>query len=245
MDDLAGKALRRSIRLAGLPLAHAGRTAAGLGRRVGGRPAELVAEQVQARSAEQLFRTLGELKGGAMKLGQALSAMEALLPAELAGPYRAALVRLQEAAPPMPVSVLHGVLDEELGRDWRDRFRSFDDRPAAAASIGQVHRAVLRDGTPVAVKVQYPGAADALCADVRQLERLAPLARFGAPAVDFGRLFGELRERLTEELDYEREAAVQEAFADAFVGDEESQVWSKSTGASSLPIGSTAFRWPM
>jgi hypothetical protein len=201
-----------------LPAAHAGRAALGLGKRLGGRPAESVAAQVQARTAAQLFQTLGQLKGGAMKVGQALSAMEAALPAELAAPYRDALERLQEAAPPMPGDVVHQVLAEELGVGWRQRFRSFDDRPAAAASIGQVHRAVWNDGTTVAVKVQYPGAADALLADVRQLDRLVPLARLGAPSVDLPALFGHLRLRLADELDYEREAEAQRAFAAAFAG---------------------------
>jgi predicted unusual protein kinase regulating ubiquinone biosynthesis (AarF/ABC1/UbiB family) len=83
----------------------------GLGRRLGGRPAEAVAASVQQRTAEQLFATLGRLKGGAMKVGQALSAMEAALPDQLVGPYREALVRLQEAAPPMPAAMVHAQLD--------------------------------------------------------------------------------------------------------------------------------------
>lgn len=219
MTEVPRKALRRSLRLAGLPAAHAGRTALGLGKRLGGRPAELVAAEVQARTAAQLFRTLGELKGGAMKLGQALSAMEPLLPAELAGPYGDALTRLQEAAPPVPVAFLHRVLAEDLGSDWRDRFDTFEDLPASAASIGQVHRAAWHDGTQVAVKIQYPGAAEALTADLRQLDRVAPLARLGAPMIDARQLFGQLRERLLEELDYEREGAAQRAFAVAFTDD--------------------------
>ncbi len=84
---------------------------------------------------------LGELKGGAMKFGQAMCIFEAALPEELAGPYRATLTKLQDAAPPMPAATVHKVLAQELGPQWRRRFRSFDDVPAAAASIGQVHRA--------------------------------------------------------------------------------------------------------
>ena len=221
MDEIPSSSLRRSLRLAGLPAAHAGRAALGLGKRIGGRPAELAAAEVQARTAAQLFQTLGELKGGAMKLGQAMSAMESAMPAELAGPYREALERLQEAAPSMPTDVVHQVLAEELGADWRQRFSSFDDQPAAAASIGQVHRATLDDGTQVAVKVQYPGAADALLADVRHLDRLTPLARLGAPSVDLPALFAGLRERLSEELDYEREAETQRAFVAGFAGDDD------------------------
>ncbi len=191
----------------------------GLGKRIGGRPAELVAAELQARTAAQLFQTLGELKGGAMKFGQALSAMEAAMPAEIATPYVEALTRLQEAAPPMPTTTLRKVLAGELGSAWRSEFVDFDEHPTAAASIGQVHRATRRDGTVVAVKVQYPGAADALRADVRQLDRLLPLARLGAPGIDMRQLFRQLRERLFDELDYEREAIAQSAFAEGFAGD--------------------------
>src|SRR4051794_3307895 len=102
VTDLPRRAVTRTAKLASLPLGFAGRTALGLGKRVGGRPAEVVAAEVQARTAEQLFKVLGELKGGAMKFGQALSIFEAAFPEELAGPYRATLTRLQDAAPPMP-----------------------------------------------------------------------------------------------------------------------------------------------
>ena len=222
MADEAGPTagrLRRTARLAALPAAHAGRTAVGLGRRLAGRPAEAVAAEVQARTAEQLFRTLGELKGGAMKVGQAMSAMEAALPAELAAPYRDALVRLQDAAPPMPAAVVHRVLDESFPAGWRHLLPTFDDRPVAAASIGQVHRAVWRDGTDVAVKVQYPGAAQALVADLGSLDRLAPVVRLAAPGLDARALFAELRDRLADEVDYVLEADAQSAFAEAFAGD--------------------------
>ena len=225
MDDEQGSSrvpsgrLARTARLAALPAAHAGRSAVGLGLRLGGRPAEAVAAQVSQRTAEQLFATLGELKGGAMKVGQALSAMEAALPEQLAGPYRDALVRLQEAAPALPTAVVHRVLDESFPAGWRRLFRSFDDRPVAAASIGQVHRAVWRDGTEVAVKVQYPGAGEALVADLAVLDRLAPLVRVAAPGLDPRALFAELRARLVEEVDYVLEADAQTAFADAFRGD--------------------------
>ena len=127
-----------------------------------------------------MFKVLGELKGGAMKFGQAMSIFEAALPEELAGPYRATLTKLQDAAPPMPAATVHRVLAEQLGADWRQQFTSFDDKPAAAASIGQVHRAVWRDGREVAVKVQYPGAGEALTADLDQIARVARL--FGALA---------------------------------------------------------------
>lgn len=219
MAGIPQSGFRRGVRLAGLPAGHAWRAALGVGKHVGGRPAEIVAAEIQARTAAQLFQVLGELKGGAMKLGQAMSAMEAVLPTELAGPYREALSRLQEAAPALPAATVHRVLDESFGSNWRHRFRSFEEQPVAAASIGQVHRAVWHDGTEVAVKIQYPGAADALTADLRQLDRAVPFMRLGAPAIDPRSLLEQLRERLIEELDYQREAAAQQAFADAFADD--------------------------
>ena len=159
-----------------------------------------------------------------MKFGQALSVFEAALPEELAGPYRQALTRLQEAAPPLPAASVHKVLAAELGPTWRKHFRDFDDKPAAAASIGQVHKAVWRkgrSGVPVAVKVQYPGAGQALLVDLTQLGRLAGLFRVLQPGLDVKPLLVELRTRITEELDYELEAAAQQAFAEAYADDEE------------------------
>src|SRR6476646_6552986 len=122
MRDLPTRGLARGIRLAAVPAAFVGRTAVGLGKRVGGRPAEAVAAEVQARTAEQLFEVLGHLKGGAMKGGQWLSTMEAALPENLSGPYGETLIRLHEAAPAMPPRLVHQVLAEQLGDDWRTRF---------------------------------------------------------------------------------------------------------------------------
>src|SRR4051795_7873162 len=149
VSDVPKNPVPRAAKMARLPIGLAGRTAIGLGKRIGGRPAEIVAEEIQQRTAEQIFRVLGELKGGAMKLGQALSIFEAALPPEIAGPYRATLTRLQEAAPPLPAATVPRVLTEQLGDDWRENFLDFDDRPTAAASIGQVHRAVWHDGRAV------------------------------------------------------------------------------------------------
>ncbi len=208
----------RTARLAALPLGFAGRTALGLGRRVGGKPAELVAAEVQARTAKQLFTVLGELKGGAMKFGQALSIFEAAMPEELAGPYRATLTKLQDAAPPLPTSVVHGVLAAELGPRWRQKFVSFEDKPTAAASIGQVHRAVWKDGRDVAVKLQYPGVGPALISDLNQVSRVARLAAGWIPGLDIKPILDELKSRVSEELDYALEARSQKAFAAAFAG---------------------------
>src|SRR6201981_567213 len=193
-----------------------GGAALGLGKRLGGRPAEIVAQELQQRTAEQIFRVLGELKGGALKLGQALSICEAALPPELAEPYRATLTRLQESAPPLPASTVHRVLAADLGEDWRGGVGLLDDVPAAAASIGQVHRAIWHDGRPVAVKIQYPGAGKALISDFTQLSRLGRLFGVLMPGLDVKPLLDELRKRVAEELDYRLEASAQEAFADAY-----------------------------
>ncbi|KAB2375680.1 AarF/ABC1/UbiB kinase family protein [Actinomadura montaniterrae] len=219
VSDLPRRAVTRSAKLASLPLGFAGRTALGFGKRTIGRPAEAVAMEIQTRTAEQLFKVLGELKGGAMKLGQMLSIFEAALPPEIAGPYRATLTKLQEAAPPLPAAAVHKVLAEALGDDWRDSFTSFDDKPAAAASIGQVHRAVWSDGRAVAVKVQYPGAGKALISDFNQLARLGRLFGILMPGLDVKSMLAELKERVVEELDYTIEAESQTIIRDAYLDD--------------------------
>ena len=219
MTDLPRKAVVRSAKLASVPLGFAGRTALGLGKRLGGRPAEMVAAELQARTAQQLFQVLGELKGGAMKFGQALSIFEAALPEDLAVHYRATLTKLQDSAPPMPTSSVHGVLRADLGTRWRSKFTSFDDHPVASASIGQVHRAVWKDGRDVAVKIQYPGAGAALMSDIRQISRVAKVAAGWVPGIELGPILDELRDRMAEELDYRLEAESQATFAAAFEDD--------------------------
>ena len=217
--DLPRKAAARTARLAALPLGYAGRTAIGLGKRLGGAPAETVMTEIQQRTAEQLFRTLGELKGGAMKFGQALSVLEAALPEEVAGPYRDQLTRLQDAAPPMPTQTVRDQLEKALGPDWQEQLVWLDGGPTAAASIGQVHQGRWHDGREVAVKVQYPGAGDALKSDLRQLARLGRTIAPLVPGVDLKPLIEEMQARAVDELDYELEAEAQRAFAAAFAGD--------------------------
>jgi len=174
--------------------------------------------ELQARTAEQLFRTLGELKGGAMKVGQAMSIFEAALPDEVAAPYRDQLTRLQDSAPPMPTITVREILARELGSRYADHLTDLDPEPAAAASIGQVHRARW-DGRDVAVKVQYPGAGDALRNDLRQLSRVARGIGPAFPGIDVKPLVAELQSRVEEELDYELEAQAQRVFAAEYAGD--------------------------
>jgi predicted unusual protein kinase regulating ubiquinone biosynthesis (AarF/ABC1/UbiB family) len=204
----------RSARLASLPLSFAGRAVGDWGRNLVG--AEADAAQTLARNADQLFAVLGTLKGGAMKLGQALSVYEAMIPTEIAGPYREALAKLQTSSPPMPTADAHRMLAEQLGRGWRTHFREFAEEPSAAASVGQVHRATWKDGREVAVKVQYPGADLALDSDLRTLERFSRLFAAIFPALDARALIRELRERTMEEVDYRIEADRQRAFATGF-----------------------------
>ncbi|WP_007027088.1 ABC1 kinase family protein [Saccharomonospora iraqiensis] len=213
------RAAARTAKLASLPLGIAGRAVGGWGRRLTGQNTEDVNAVLSAKAAEQLFEVLGTLKGGAMKFGQALSVFEAAVPDELAAPYRDALTRLQAAAPPMSVRRTHRVLAEQLGRSWQQRFAEFDDEPAAAASIGQVHRAVWHDGREVAVKVQYPGADEALRSDLRQLQRFSRLFQSLVPGTEVKPLLAELADRMDEELDYRAEADNQRRFARAFDGD--------------------------
>ncbi len=219
MADLPRKAAARTARLAALPLGYAGRTALGFGKRLGGAPAEAVMTEIQQRTAEQLFRTLGELKGGAMKFGQALSVLESALPEEMAAPYREQLTRLQDSAPPMPTQTVREILATDLGADWKDRLVWLDGAPTAAASIGQVHEGRWHDGRRVAVKVQYPEAGEALQSDLKTLARAARAIGPLIPGVDMKPLVEEVQERAREELDYELEAEAQREFAAVFRDD--------------------------
>src|SRR6266568_4636761 len=211
-------ALRRGSRLAVLPLRHAAHTAAAATRL-----SRAATDQVAARTAEQVFATLGELKGGAAKLGQAMSVFEAAMPEEVAAPYRSALRRLTDAAPAMPAEVARRVVAADLaaayGPGWKERLVAFDDIPAAAASIGQVHRGQWRiDGgqvVQVAVKVQYPGVGQALRSDLRQARLLARVAA-RLTRLNVSGLADELAGHLAEELDYVREGRVQAEVAAAF-----------------------------
>lgn len=219
MSELPRSSSRRAARLAGLPFGIAGHAAGSLGRRALGRGDGDLTQDLTDRAADQVFAVLGELKGGAMKVGQALSVFEAGMPDRYAEPFREALTKLQAEAPPMPPGEVEGVLDRQLGLRWRERFDAFDGEAAAAASIGQVHRARWADGREVAVKVQYPGADEALRSDLRQLRRLAPFLRPLSPGTDVKAVIDELYDSCVAELDYRAEADTQRVFAAAFRDD--------------------------
>ncbi len=217
-DDIKRGSARRNAKLASIPVGMAGRAALGLGKRLTGKSKDEVNAELMEKAANQLFSVLGELKGGAMKVGQALSVLEAAIPEEFGEPYREALTKLQKDAPPLPAAKVHRVLDGQLGTKWRDRFASFDDDPVASASIGQVHKGVWKDGREVAVKIQYPGADEALRADLKTMRRLTSVLKTLAPGADVQGVVDELVERTEMELDYRLEANNQRAFAKAYEG---------------------------
>jgi predicted unusual protein kinase regulating ubiquinone biosynthesis (AarF/ABC1/UbiB family) len=137
----------------------------------------------------------------------------------MVAPYRATLVKLQEAAPPLPAKVVNEVMRVNLGPSWPEMFTEFDTKAIAAASVGQVHRATWSDGRAVAVKIQYPGAGEALLGDLNQISRLARLFGTLVPGLDIKAMMTELKERVAEELDYALEAESQRGFAAGFAGD--------------------------
>jgi predicted unusual protein kinase regulating ubiquinone biosynthesis (AarF/ABC1/UbiB family) len=158
---------------------------------------------VDARNAADLAAALGGLKGPLMKLAQMMATVPDLLPPEFA----VELQKLQAEAPPMGPAFVKRRMMAELGPDWENRFASFDRTPAAAASLGQVHKAVGHDGRALAVKLQYPDMQSAVEADLSQLGIVLRLQRRFSPEIDTSEIAKELAERLREELDYEREAA--------------------------------------
>jgi predicted unusual protein kinase regulating ubiquinone biosynthesis (AarF/ABC1/UbiB family) len=214
--------VRRSAKLGtalgGQATKHAGTRAASLAR-----SEERAQEKLEARHLEtamKMVSVLGEMKGAAMKLGQLASFIDTeFLPPEYAEVYHEQLSRLRTSAPPMPWEQVSEVLEEEyLGESLDDTFAEFEREAFAAASIGQVHRAKLIDGREVAVKIQYPGVAEALEADLANAGMLVRLAKALAPGLDAKAVAGELRERVLEELDYEYEAQNQRTFARAYRG---------------------------
>jgi predicted unusual protein kinase regulating ubiquinone biosynthesis (AarF/ABC1/UbiB family) len=170
----------------------------------------------ELRSAQQVAEELGHMKGALMKLGQMASYLDDGLPE----PLRLALSQLQRDAPPMSVDLAVGTIERELGRPVDEVFVEFDPTPIAAASIGQVHRAIVRgpsgEERAVAVKVQYPGVADAIVADLRNADLLGSVLRQGFGGLDPAEMVDEIKIRIAEETDYELEARNQQAFADYY-----------------------------
>lgn len=215
--------IRRTMPLAGFTArAAGGRMVAGLRERSGDAGA---VDRFHARTAERYTDLLGRSKGVLMKAGQFFSMVDA---AAVGGgelsPYQAALARLQADAPPMDPRLAKQVVQDDLGRSVEAVFAEFSDEPMAAASIGQVHRARLHDGRPVAVKIQYPGAAEAIRDDLANTELLTTFFRFVASAAgggmqaDLRQMTQEIAGRILEEIDYRHEAANITMFSELYRG---------------------------
>ena len=176
-------------------------------------------ERRHLEAAERMVQTLGRMKGAAMKIGQLASFIDTeFLPPEYRELYQEQLAELRTQAPPMPWKKVRKVLDSEWAEPVEELFESFEEEAAAAASIGQVHRAVLPDGRRVAVKIQYPGVARAIAADMQNAGMIMRMAKALAPGLDAKAAAEELKERVLEELDYELEAQNQRSFARGYRG---------------------------
>lgn len=169
-------------------------------------------EARRKEEAERVTREMGNMKGALMKLGQMMSFVSDDIPAE----YRLALSSLQASAPPMDFPLIRDAVERELGAELERRFARFDTEALAAASIGQVHRAELPSGEEVVVKVQYPGVAQAITADLDSVDMIHRFMSMVYPALDPAPVVAELRERIGEELDYRIEAKNQAAFVDLY-----------------------------
>ena len=180
--------------------ARVGANVGGVAARMAG--SRLLGQESGGANAAALTRALGGLKGPLMKVAQLLSTIPDALPVD----YAEALQRLQSEAPPMGAAFVRRRMTAELGPDWQSRFGTFDLRPAAAASLGQVHRASTREGAPLACKLQYPDMSSAVEADLAQLEVLLAIHRRMSPAIDARDAIKEIGARVREELDYRREA---------------------------------------
>ena len=179
-----------------------------VGANVGGVAAKLAASRLfgmrldRAANAAELTAALGGLKGPIMKVAQLMATIPDALPPE----YAAELQKLQSEAPPMGAAFVKRRMQAELGPDWQSRFASFELKPSAAASLGQVHRATAKDGRPLACKLQYPDMQSAVEADLKQLQVLFSIHRRMDPAIDTREIAQEIGARVREELDYVREA---------------------------------------
>jgi predicted unusual protein kinase regulating ubiquinone biosynthesis (AarF/ABC1/UbiB family) len=197
----------------------AAREATARAMRVGGSDTrKAAASRQQLKSAHALVKVLGNMRGAAMKVGQTLSAVDlGLVPEEIRPQFQEILASLQHDAKPVSFKTITKVVEQDLEGKLKDLFEDFDPEPIAAASIGQVHRATLKgDGRDVAVKVQYPGIAEAIHADMQNLRLGLKLLSVIAPGIDTGAIAQEIRERISQELDYELEATNHRAMARAY-----------------------------
>ncbi len=207
---------RRNLAVAGLG-ARTGRRFAMTAARKTFASAERRSEldrEFQLATAGDVTEALGNMKGALMKLGQMASYIDSGLP----DPVRQTLAQLQNDAPPMTPELARSTVEAAFGAPLAERFAEFDLEPIAAASIGQVHRAITLDGRAVAVKVQYPGVAEAVAADLGNADWLFAMLATAFPGLESGPVVEELKERLGEELDYELEAANQREFAEFYRG---------------------------
>jgi predicted unusual protein kinase regulating ubiquinone biosynthesis (AarF/ABC1/UbiB family) len=202
---------------AGQAIRQAGTRAANVTRSKEQRSAALERRHIEA--AEQIVTALGTMKGAAMKVGQVMSFLDVgLVPPEYREEFQRKLAALRDAAPTVTFKDMNKVIEQELDEPVSEVFSEFDEEPIAAASIGQVYRATLADGREVAVKVQYPGVAAAVRADMQNLGLILRLAKRIAPGMDPKAIGDEIRERIHEELDYELEAQNQRRLARIFRG---------------------------
>jgi predicted unusual protein kinase regulating ubiquinone biosynthesis (AarF/ABC1/UbiB family) len=202
---------------AGQAIRQAGTRAANVTRGEEGKRAALERRHIEA--AEQIVTALGTMKGAAMKVGQVMSFLDiGLVPEDYREEFQRKLGALRDAAPTVTFKEMRKVIEQELDEPLREVFADFDEEPIAAASIGQVYRATLQDGRAVAVKVQYPGVAAAVRADMQNLGLILRLAKRIAPGMDPQAMGKEIRDRIEEELDYELEAQNQRTLARLFRG---------------------------
>lgn len=203
----------RASRASGLARFSAGAGAGLLGSRLRAMAGNAAAsDEFHAQTAAQAAELLGSMKGLAMKVGQIASFVDVDLPEDVRETYREELASLRAQAPAMDTGTIAGVIEEQYGQPVERVFAEWDPTPLASASIGQVHRAVLPDGSQVVTKVQYPGIAEAIEHDLDNAEVLAPLAKVVSPNLKVRPLMAELRDRMSDELDYQREAQYQQAF---------------------------------
>jgi predicted unusual protein kinase regulating ubiquinone biosynthesis (AarF/ABC1/UbiB family) len=212
-----GRTARIGGLAAGQAIRQAGTHAANVARDKEGRQAALERRHVEA--AQQIVSALGTMKGAAMKVGQVMSFLDVgVVPEEYREEFQRKLAALRDAAPTVTFKEMRKVIEEELDDRLGDIFEEFEEEPIAAASIGQVYRAALPDGRRVAVKVQYPGVAAAVRADMQNLGLILRLAKRIAPGMDPKAMGQEIRNRIEEELDYELEAQNQRTLARIFRG---------------------------